>query len=108
MIVWRGAGILVLLIAAVLAGPGTLVAEVALGPDLMRFGTAGGLAVAGVVVFLLGQRLNAPRAAYHPATGQPVVSRDRHTFFFVPMQYWGFILLAVSLATTVATLLDTL
>ncbi|MFC4563374.1 hypothetical protein ACFO4E_16035 [Nocardiopsis mangrovi] len=105
MIVWRGWGILVLLIAAVLGGPATLLAEVLLGPELMNFGTAGGLAVAGVVVFFAGSRLNAPHPGYDPRTGAPVMAGGGHTFFFVPMQYWGFVLLAASLVTTVVTLL---
>ncbi|RCV49127.1 hypothetical protein [Marinitenerispora sediminis] len=108
MIIWRGWGILVLLISAVLGGPGTFAAEVLLGPDLMNFGTAGGLALAGIAVFFIGQRLNRPRPGYHPATGQPVMFGNSHTFFFVPMQYWGFILLGISLVTTVVTLVGQL
>lgn len=105
MIIWRGWGILVLLIAGALAVPGGLSAEALLGPEMGGIGAACGLALAGIAVFFVGQRLNAPRPGYHPGTGQPVMYRNAHTLFFVPMQFWGFILLAGSVVTGVMTLI---
>ncbi|MDA0562952.1 hypothetical protein LG943_01165 [Streptomonospora sp. S1-112] len=105
MIIWRGWGILVLLITGLCCVPGGLVTEAVLGADLALFGVSGGLVVAGVAVFFIGQRLNAPRQGFHPQTGQPVLYRNQHTFFFVPMQYFAFVLLAVSVVLLISTLL---
>ncbi|MDA8370184.1 MAG: hypothetical protein M0026_09980 [Nocardiopsaceae bacterium] len=104
MIIWRGWGILVLLIALAAAAPGGLAVEAVLGPELAEFGVAGGLAVAAIAVFFIGQKFNAPRQGYHQSTGQPVMYRNGHTLFFIPMQYWAFILLAISVVVIVMTL----
>ncbi|PSK92265.1 hypothetical protein CLV63_11822 [Murinocardiopsis flavida] len=105
MIIWRGWGILVVLIAGLFAVPSGLTAESFLGPELAPLGVALGLAAAGIAVFFVGQRLNAPRPGFHPGTGQPVMYRNAHTLFFVPMQFWGFILLGVSVLVGVMTLI---
>jgi hypothetical protein len=83
--VWSGWGILTLLIGAACGAGGTGIG-VALGGarDHANLGTAVGLAVAGVLIWFVGQRLNRPATGTHPA---PVT--NRHRFFFVPMQYWG-------------------
>ena len=64
-----------------------------------------GLVAGGVASFLVGQRLNAPVQGYHPATGQPVVYRNRHTLFFIPMQYCGVVLLVLGAVVGFASLL---
>ncbi|MBR8741676.1 hypothetical protein [Nocardiopsis sp. MG754419] len=93
MIIWRGWGILVPLIAAVIAVPcAALTAEVTGQQHLGGLGAGVGLLLASVAVFLAGNRLNTPRRGFHPATGRPVEYRNTHTFFFVPMQYWAFVL----------------
>ncbi|MCY9786257.1 hypothetical protein KIK06_20390 [Nocardiopsis sp. EMB25] len=92
MLIWRGRGILVLLIAAPLGGLGAFTAMTLIGEGADPMGAGIGLLPAAVAVFFLGRKLNAPRQGFHPATGQPVLHRNAHTFFFVPMQYWAFIL----------------
>lgn len=92
MIIWNGWGILVVLIAAVFTAPlGFLAAEL-LGSDAAGLGAGLGLVLGAVGVHFAGKKLNAPKQGFHPATGQPVEYRNSHTFFFVPMQYWAFIL----------------
>ena|SRR5689334_11154159 len=90
MIVWSGWGILALLIAAAGGAGGTGIG-VALGgaTDRANPGTAVGLALAAIAIWLVGQRLNRPTRAFHPQTGQAETNANRHRFFFVPMQYWG-------------------
>ncbi|QBI52660.1 hypothetical protein [Streptomonospora litoralis] len=102
MIIWRGWGILALLITVLFCLPAGLGIEALLGSEFVPFGIAAALVLAGVSVFLLGQRLNAPRPGYHPQTGQPVLYRNQHTLFFVPMQYVGFVLLGASVLLLVA------
>ncbi|PWV45712.1 MULTISPECIES: hypothetical protein [Nocardiopsis] len=102
MIIWRGWGILVLLIAAAIAVPCGIVAGHLMGSQASGLGGAVGCVLAAVAVYFVGQRLNAPKQAFDPATGQPVRHRNAHTLFFVPMQYWAFILpvVAVGIAAT--------
>ncbi|SHG56630.1 hypothetical protein [Streptoalloteichus hindustanus] len=90
MLVWTGWGVLVFVLLALGGGGGTGIG-VALGgaTDHANLGTAVGLAVAGVAIWFLGQRLNRPVQGFHPQTGQPVMFRNQHRFFFVPMQYFG-------------------
>ncbi|TQN33122.1 hypothetical protein FHX37_3121 [Haloactinospora alba] len=107
MVIWKGAGILVLVIALPLAGLGGVSLGSALGSDTASgIGAAGGLALAAVAVYFLGQRLNAPTPGYHLRTGAPVNFRNGHTLFFVPMQYWGFVLLGISVLVLGASLLS--
>ena len=96
MLIWRGFGILVAVLAIVALVGAQLVAD-ALGGE----GTysrdwpiyAGiGLALAGVVAFLLGRRLNDDsnaRTLVDKETGEEVVDRPRHDLFWIPMEFWG-------------------
>ncbi|MEY9213317.1 hypothetical protein NI17_001370 [Thermobifida halotolerans] len=95
MIIWRGWGILVVLMAAIPAVLGAVSVQALLGEAMAPLGAGIGLVVGGVASFLVGQRLNAPVQGYHPATGQPVLYKNRHTLFFIPMQYCGVLLLVL-------------
>lgn len=57
------------------------------------------LAVAGLICFVAGRGLNPgqPRTLVDSETGEKVVEpRHRHTFFFIPMQYWGPIMILLA------------
>ncbi|MFD0774703.1 hypothetical protein ACFQZ2_12265 [Streptomonospora algeriensis] len=108
MIIWRGWGILTVLIAAVCCIPMGLLVESALGSEVAPFGVALGLVAAGILVFFLGQRLNAPKPGFHPQTGRQVLFRNQHTLFFIPMQYCGVVLLGAAVLVTVMSLLSAL
>jgi hypothetical protein len=98
MLIWRGWGILVLLIAFACAAPCALIAGALLGEGTEPMGAGIGILLGAVGVFFAGRKLNAPRQGFHPQTGQPVQHRNAHTFFFVPMQYWSFILPVAAIA----------
>lgn len=90
MIIWTGWGILALLLTAAGGALGTTVGT-ALGapPDEANLGSALGLALAAYAIWAIGQRLNRPVEGFDPATGQPVLYRNRHRFWLVPLQYWA-------------------
>jgi hypothetical protein len=44
-----------------------------------------------VTVWFIGIRFNRPVDGYHPRTGERVIYKNRHTLFWVPMQYYAFI-----------------
>lgn len=105
MIIWKGWGILVVLIAVPLAALSSVIAgsigTAVVGPqnaDLIApLGAAVGLAIAAIAVFALGRWMNAPVPGFDPQTGQPVYFKNRHSLFFIPMQWWSFLLLGISL-----------
>lgn len=102
VIVWRGWGVLALLIAAAGGGLGTGLG-VALGgaTDHANVGTGVGLMVAAVVIWIVGKRMNAPRLGFDSITGQPVVYRNQHALLFIPMQFWGPIAGAAGIAALI-------
>ncbi len=81
MLIWKGAGLLVLAI-----GLGTLVVtQLILGP-LYQQGWAKivGLGIAGAICWFLGKRLNRHASNHH--------------LFFIPMEYWGIVLPVLGVA----------
>lgn len=106
MIIWTGWGILVpVLLALGIGGTGAL-GEEFLPPEASTYGFVAGALISAVLIYLIGRKLNKPEQGFHPKTGEPVVYRNRHTFFFVPMQYWGAIVPVVGLVVTVVTTLN--
>ncbi|SDN11927.1 hypothetical protein [Allokutzneria albata] len=90
MIVWTGWGILTILIAAIGGAGGSGIGVALGGPsDSANLGTVIGLLLAGVAIWFVGERLNRPVQGFDQATGQPVLYRNRHRLFWVPMQYFG-------------------
>jgi hypothetical protein len=96
---WRGAGILVVLFAAAGFIIGGLVGHGVSGSnDGTVFGIAAGFAIAAVANWFSGRSLNRPLQA------QNVDVLKRHSFFFIPMEWWSvpmllFSILCVGLAT---------
>ena len=105
MLIWSGGGILVPLIGIVVVGAGIVVGGATLGFGL-------GLLAAGGVIWIAGTRLNdkPDQHLIDPETEELVRLRRRnaHTFFFVPMQWWGPVAAVLGLVTLVGGLLSTL
>jgi hypothetical protein len=95
-VVWKGWGIVVIGIAvlAVLIGAGV---GAALGIEGQNGDYPVGLAllVAGVGTWFLGIRMNrnADRHLVDPATGETVIVRGGHDLFFVPVRWWGLVMI---------------
>ena len=54
---------------------------------------------AGVMTWYLGKWMNrgSIRQLVDPQTGQTVTLRNDHSFFFVPVQWWGVLIVVVSI-----------
>ena len=101
--VWRGKGFLVPVLVIGMLVATQLVVDALGGADTYtedptRWGGVG-LALAGAAVYLLGQKLDgaaarSERVLRDEQTGERVALREVHTFFFVPVRYWGLLLLA--------------
>ncbi len=108
MLVWTGWGILVPVIGFICA-LATEAATRTFTGDEAYYGEHGWLILvalfsAGVIVFFLGRYLNL-RPGKHlidTDTGEEIEQRKSHTFFFIPMQYWGFILTGFGVYAAIA------
>lgn len=110
MIIWRGWGILVLLIAALFQWLGYAISS-GLGNGSLEGDTQiiGYLLFlpAAVVIWFLGKYLNKPKTYIDKATGQQVYSNGgRHSLFFIPMEYWAFIYVILAVVLTIVKLVS--
>ena len=85
MLVWRGWGLLTLVIAAVAAGFGSAVMT---SSKLQAYGAAGGLFLGAVVNWFLGQSLNRPLREADFDHGR------RHSLFWIPTAWWSLAMVA--------------
>jgi hypothetical protein len=110
VIIWHGWGIVVVgigLLAALAAG--------ALG-EAMNVDNAGTTALlgaslipAGILTWFVGKRMNrgGDRTLLDPATGEQVVLRNRHSLFFIPVEWWGPIMIVGGAVLLITGLLPT-
>jgi hypothetical protein len=102
MIIWRGWGFLVAVFAFGASLAMELITESMMGDDDFYQREAWPLAVAfvvaGVVTWFVGQTLNArsSRTASDTVPGGERTTSAAHSLFFVPMQYWGVLLIALA------------
>lgn len=105
MLMWRGWGIVVAGIALAAFFVGGMAGE-ALGADGRWTVAAAGacLIPAGVGTWFLGKRMNrnSVRELIDPKTGQPVLIRNDHSLFFLPVEWWGPIMVVVGVVVLVA------
>jgi hypothetical protein len=105
MIVWNGAGILVILVAVLGWAIGA-----GLGDD--KHGMVGGglgLLASATALWYGGRIMNSPvhdRILIDPKTGQQVVLTDRHTLFWIPMEWWAVIIGVGGLAVIINALIN--
>jgi hypothetical protein len=90
MIVWRGWGILTLVIAAVSLGLVGMMTPVPQDAWTFRWHAAVALLIGAVVNFFVGWQLNRRSGRLHidGVTGLRFKQRTRHDLFFIPIEYW--------------------
>jgi hypothetical protein len=102
MLIWRGFGIMVIVIAAVALFAAMAAGEALWGtplaPDKSRLTFAIGMAAAAAGVWgfhmLLASR-SSGRTVVDKETGEEIVLRPKHDLFFIPVKYWTFLLLVL-------------
>jgi hypothetical protein len=103
VIIWKGWGILVVVITfLVLMGTELAVGAIFGNPHYYQAHSwPKGVAflLAALAVYFLGCYLsNRPgRVVIDKVTGQELVLRRSHALFFIPMEYWGYILAVIGL-----------
>jgi uncharacterized membrane protein YfcA len=99
MIIWKGWGILAVLITVAIVILVDFVTGSIYGDtryyDNHNWPKGLALLLAAIPVYFVGVYLNSRpgRAMIDKATGREVMLRRSHSLFFIPMEYWGVVLL---------------
>ena len=103
MIIWSGLGFLVAVVGFGCVLGAEFLTEAAFNDD-QYFQSHGwpmlvAFLVAGAIVWFLGRYLNdkGTRRLIDPETNQEVTLKSNHSFFFIPMQYWGAIFVVLGI-----------
>jgi hypothetical protein len=102
MIIWKGWGFLVAVFAFGASLAMELITEsITKNDDFYQqeaWPLALALVIAGIVTWFAGKALHArgARTVIDKATGQELTIGGSHSFFFVPMHYWGVLLIALA------------
>src|SRR5438105_3149025 len=106
MIIWKGYGFLVLVIALAIGAVFSLIfSGIGFTEDL---GAAVGAVISGVTIWFVGLRFNAPekaRVLIDKQTGQEFTVKPVHSLFFIKMQYWAFIVGGIGLVMLIGILI---
>ena len=103
IIIWRGAGGLVLGIALVVfLALNIIISKTFEAPDYFEknlWPKLAGFGITGACCWFLGRYLNSrpPRIVIDQATGQEIQLKPRHELMFIKMEYWGLIFAAIGL-----------
>ena len=100
VIIWTGWGILVFIIGLLALVIAQAAANAVFGAGYYEANVwpkVAGAVVAAAVIWLVGRRLNSDpgRTVIDKQTGREMTLRRRHTFFFIPMEYWAPIVLVL-------------
>jgi hypothetical protein len=103
MIIWKGAGFIVAVVAFLMLLLTEYSVE-ALFADEKYYQAHGwpklvGLFIAGCIVLLVGKYLNKKegKVLIEKDTGKEVVVKSEHSLFFIKVEYWGYILFALGI-----------
>lgn len=103
MIIWRGLGILVPIIAVVITLLASLQVNLITGnPDYSKWHywpKAVGAVAAAVLIWFVGKYLNSRpgKVVIDKNTGREMILRKTHDLFFVKFEYWSFVLVAFAI-----------
>ena len=102
MIIWSGWGFLVAVIVFGASLTMEIVTEAVAGDDRLyqtqAWPLALALALSGVIIWIVGKYLHArgARVVIDKVTGRELTIGGQHRFFFIPMHYWGPVLIALA------------
>lgn len=95
MIIWQGLGFLAALIPFVLLVLLSLFDK----SNTFTYGNEIVLAISAIAVWLVGKKLNGTKGKVliDPETKQEVLLKNKHTMFWIPMEWFGVLLGALAL-----------
>jgi hypothetical protein len=92
MIIWKGYGFMVLLIAIIIGAIVSYIFSIAGSTEDMGAGV--GAIISGIVIWFVGNHFNSSkndRTVIDKKTGKEFILKQEHSMFFIKMQYWAFI-----------------
>lgn len=103
MVIWQGFGIIIPFVVVLMTQGLIFVADGLGGPgtyDGNPLWGATALGLSAILITTLGMylRRRGARVVIDKETGQELVLRSRHSLFFVPMEYWGGLLIVGGIA----------
>jgi len=111
LIIWRGAGAIVLLFGIISALLMNVVTSLVFNQDNYfadhAWAQGFSLWIAGAVSWFTGRYLNSRpgKVLIDKATGQEVTLKPNHSLFFIKIEYWGPILFVIGIGVWFAALL---
>ncbi len=95
MIVWQGFGFLVALIPIIFIGGINAIDA----SDTMTYGFEVALLLSAVTIWLLGRKLNSKQGKIliDPETNEPVEIKNKHTLFWIPMEWFAVLIAAFAI-----------
>lgn len=99
MIIWQGFGFLAGLI------PIVLLVLFDMGETKMTYGTEAALFISAVLVYLVGKKLNSKpgKVLVDPETNEEVEFKNKHTIFWIPMEWFSLAIGALAIYTLVTS-----
>lgn len=102
MIIWKGWGILALLIPLVISVAVGAGVDYYYGENFYKNSTWAMPIVLGfsaIIVFFVGRKVNNKlgRILIDPENNEEIELKTTHSMFWIPLQYWGIIILAISI-----------
>jgi hypothetical protein len=104
--IWRGYGFLVPLITIVVVGVMSVLFG-AIFKTTQPYGVAIGALAAAAALWFAGNSFNSPakdRIMIDKLTGQEFILKPSHSFFFIKMQYWAYIVGVIGVFLLIALL----
>ena len=98
MIIWKGLGFLVAVITFLVSLGAQLITETMTNDENYYQENSIPLAISillsGIINGFLGKWINntKPKILIDKETGEEVILKNNHSFFFIPMEYWSIIL----------------
>ena len=107
MIIWKGYGFLVLIIAVAVGAVVSLIfGAVGSTEDI---GAGVGAIISAGIIWIIGNKLNSEtksRTMVDKQTGQEIVFKPNHSLFFIKMQYWAFIVGGIGIIMLIGILIN--
>jgi hypothetical protein len=107
MIIWKGYGILVLIITLAIAA---LFNSIFTGFGINgEMGAAIGVILSGIAIWYAGRWFNAPEKAQSlidKKSGREILIKPDHSLFFIKMQYWAFIVGGIGMIMLIAIMIN--
>jgi len=91
MLIWRGWGVLIFFVMLPIYG---LLDAILNNTSFNHLIEGLVMIVSAPIIWFIGKKLNCNKKAevyVNKETGEEVVVGSKHTFFFIPIQYWGLI-----------------